>query len=157
MAWHQPGGKPLSEPMISRFMTQICITQPQGVKQLSNHSWTRNSHDYLIYLMIWYVHYVCSVPHNFSINLGNLVHQIPQCHAIFRHFNSPVMHLIPCICVNIVLKFLFIVNILVINVAKLLPVRGSLSTTDSLSVSCAEWTIHPNIITSLGWLKLEAP
>ena len=31
MAWHQPGNKPLSEPMMVRLPTHICVTQPQWV------------------------------------------------------------------------------------------------------------------------------
>ena len=33
MAWHQPGNKPLSEPMMVRLATHICVTQPQRVNQ----------------------------------------------------------------------------------------------------------------------------
>ena len=33
MAWRRPGGKPLSEPMMIRSLTHICITQAQWVKQ----------------------------------------------------------------------------------------------------------------------------
>ena len=29
MAWRRPGNKPLSEPMMVRSLTHICITQPQ--------------------------------------------------------------------------------------------------------------------------------
>ena len=32
MAWHRPGDKPLSEPMVVRLPTHICITRPQWVK-----------------------------------------------------------------------------------------------------------------------------
>ena len=32
MAWRRPGDKPLSEPMMVRFTTQICVTRPQWVK-----------------------------------------------------------------------------------------------------------------------------
>ena len=31
MAWHQPGDKPLSEPMMVRLPTHICVTRPQRV------------------------------------------------------------------------------------------------------------------------------
>ena len=31
MAWHRPGDKPLSEPMIVRLPTRICVTRPQWV------------------------------------------------------------------------------------------------------------------------------
>ena len=29
MAWRRPGDKPLSEPMIVRLLTHICVTRPQ--------------------------------------------------------------------------------------------------------------------------------
>ena len=32
MAWRQPGDKPLSEPMVVRLPTHICVTRPQWVK-----------------------------------------------------------------------------------------------------------------------------
>ena len=31
MAWHRSGDKPLSEPMMVRSLTHICVTQPQWV------------------------------------------------------------------------------------------------------------------------------
>ena len=35
MAWRRPGDKPLSEPMVARLPTHICITRPQWVNILS--------------------------------------------------------------------------------------------------------------------------
>ena len=32
MAWRPPGNKPLSEPMVVRLLTHICVTRPQWVK-----------------------------------------------------------------------------------------------------------------------------
>ena len=32
MAWRRPGGKSLSEPMMVRLLTHICLTQPQWIK-----------------------------------------------------------------------------------------------------------------------------
>ena len=32
MAWRQPGDKPLSEPMMVRLTTHICVTRPQWIK-----------------------------------------------------------------------------------------------------------------------------
>ena len=32
MAWRLPGDKPLSEPMVVRLLTHICVTRPQWVK-----------------------------------------------------------------------------------------------------------------------------
>ena len=34
MAWHRPGDKPLSEPMMVSLQTHICVTRPQWVKLL---------------------------------------------------------------------------------------------------------------------------
>ena len=34
MAWRRPGDKPLSEPMMVRLPTHICVTRPQWVKTL---------------------------------------------------------------------------------------------------------------------------
>ena len=35
MAWRRPGDKPLSEPMMVRLPTHICVTRPHWVKKLS--------------------------------------------------------------------------------------------------------------------------
>ena len=34
MAWHRPGHKPLTEPMVVRLLTHICVTRPQWVKKI---------------------------------------------------------------------------------------------------------------------------
>ena len=34
MAWRRPGNKPLSEPMVVRLRTHICVTQPQWVNSV---------------------------------------------------------------------------------------------------------------------------
>ena len=36
MAWRHAGDKPLSEPMMARLLTHICVTRPQWVKDLSD-------------------------------------------------------------------------------------------------------------------------
>ena len=36
MAWHRPGDKPLSEPMIVSLLTHICFTRPQWVNNLKS-------------------------------------------------------------------------------------------------------------------------
>ena len=33
MAWRRPGDKPLTEPMVVRLLTHICVTRPQWVKE----------------------------------------------------------------------------------------------------------------------------
>ena len=37
MAWCRPGDKPLSEPMMIRLLTHICVTRPQWVKSWFTH------------------------------------------------------------------------------------------------------------------------
>ena len=41
MAWRRPGDKPLSEPMVVRLLTHICVTRPQWVKPfaITGQSW----------------------------------------------------------------------------------------------------------------------
>ena len=34
MAWHQPDSKPLSELLMVRLLTHICVNRPQGVKSV---------------------------------------------------------------------------------------------------------------------------
>ena len=46
MAWRRPGDKPLSEPMMVRFMTHICVTRPQWVN-------TRISYNVLSVSLKW--------------------------------------------------------------------------------------------------------
>ena len=41
MAWRRPGDKPLSEPMMARLPTHICVTRPQWVKS------------HLVWLVFW--------------------------------------------------------------------------------------------------------
>ena len=36
MAWHRPGDKPLSEPMMISLLTHICVARPQWVKIIVN-------------------------------------------------------------------------------------------------------------------------
>ena len=45
MAWRQPGDKPLSEPMMLRLPTNICVTRPQWVMYQSR-THTRQDHDH---------------------------------------------------------------------------------------------------------------
>ena len=39
MAWRRPGDKPLSEPMMARLPTHICITRPQWVNKMDACYW----------------------------------------------------------------------------------------------------------------------
>ena len=65
MAWHWPGDKPLSEPMVVSLLTHICVTRPQWVKETV------------------YVFLKCLlICHEFHISLCNLLENIP--------WNSPL-------------------------------------------------------------------
>ena len=39
MAWHRPGDKPLSEPMLIILLTHICVTRPQWVNLKDRYPW----------------------------------------------------------------------------------------------------------------------
>ena len=53
MAWRRPGDKPLSEPMMVRLPTHICVTRPQWVKRMAMeciyHLSTANSYVFMIH------------------------------------------------------------------------------------------------------------
>ena len=44
MAWRRPGDKPLSEPMVVRLPTHICVTRPQWVKSFDVQWWLKRYH-----------------------------------------------------------------------------------------------------------------
>ena len=50
LAWRRPGDKPLSEPMMVRLPTHICVTRPQ---------WVKMSIDEPHYIFIWWMFSNC--------------------------------------------------------------------------------------------------
>ena len=40
MAWHRPGDKPLSEPMMVSLLMHICVTWPHGLNELTHRGFT---------------------------------------------------------------------------------------------------------------------
>ena len=53
MAWHRPGDKPLSEPMMVSLPTHICVTRTQWVN-VTNYLEMQNQFIYIyIYLCIY--------------------------------------------------------------------------------------------------------
>ena len=48
MAWRRPGDRPLSEPMMARLPTHICVTRPQWVKDGSLCTYTISPPAYMI-------------------------------------------------------------------------------------------------------------
>ena len=77
MAWRRPGDKPLSEPMMVRLPTHICVTRPQWVNAVSStfhkvspamSSWcliinTQSSISLLVLLMIFHQHSIIMSHH----------------------------------------------------------------------------------------------
>ena len=62
MAWHLPGDKPLSEPVMVNLLMHICVTQPQWVK---------------LKLLSWHINLkINKMLRNLAIFLGNLVLKI---------------------------------------------------------------------------------
>ena len=59
MAWHRPGDKPLSEPMMVSLLTHICVTRPQ---------WTTNTGILLIRTLGTNFSDILSEIHTFSFN-----------------------------------------------------------------------------------------
>ena len=72
MAWRRPGNKPLSEPMMVRLLTHICVTRPQWVNErpvLSNFEENEMSLDELssintvvgnTYIRYWFISSIAS-------------------------------------------------------------------------------------------------
>ena len=58
MAWRRPDDKPLSEPMMVRLPTHICVTRPQWVNNMSTFfqitSWRRTGRQANILTMQWW-------------------------------------------------------------------------------------------------------
>ena len=69
MAWHQPGTKPLSEPMMVTLGTNICITQPQCVKR------DCDTYIYALHISVW-THNITTTKQN-HVNI--LLHRELQC------------------------------------------------------------------------------
>ena len=62
MAWHQPGDKLLSEPMIVSFLTHIDVTRPQQhIKALCEMSLVIHDQSFIIPYPVWFS-FVCVIP-----------------------------------------------------------------------------------------------
>ena len=63
MAWRRPGDKPLSELMLVRSLTHICVTRPQWVNAVSNELWqTPVLHLYMWHLGLIFVTHFSNMP-----------------------------------------------------------------------------------------------
>ena len=71
MAWHRPGDKPLSEPMMVRLPTHICVTRPQWVKStltMASPGWGLLSQFPLFhYFPIFHIHYHLTMEYHHHI------------------------------------------------------------------------------------------
>ena len=65
MAWRRPGDKPLSEPMLVRLPTHICVTRPQWVK-----------HIFISFQQCIYMYMVFFIGENEIINLWTIIMMI---------------------------------------------------------------------------------
>ena len=76
MAWRRPGAKPLSEPMLVRSLTHICVTRPQWVNPLRPKQDGRHFPDdiFKYILLNEYVWISLKISLKFVNNIPGLVH-----------------------------------------------------------------------------------
>ena len=73
MAWRRPGDKPLSEPMIVRLLTHICVTRPQWINRPQ--AWTNEDLAYCwIYLSLGLSELKCRCCHIFTYYIYLTLH-----------------------------------------------------------------------------------
>ena len=75
LAWRRSGDKPLSEPMVVRLLTHICVTRPQWVKSspLSAAYMHQRTGSSLLQIMDWLVAWL--VPSHYLNQCWNIVNQ----------------------------------------------------------------------------------
>ena len=83
MAWHQPGDKPLPEPMMVSSLTHICVTRPQWVN-----GWMLVTYPYSPGLLLWHW-YNRAISHHYSdVIVSAMASQIPSisivCLTVFQ-------------------------------------------------------------------------
>ena len=65
MAWRRPGGKPLSEPMMVRLSTHICVTRPQWVTMITTvRHWVNDIEGILSYLTVQELSMLTRIAHH---------------------------------------------------------------------------------------------
>ena len=97
MAWHHPGDKPLSEPMMVSLLTHICVTRPQWVNSLASYDskcrvfkpiMQNNSFDTGCVIALWWM------PQNVTNEKSILVWVKASCHQATSHYLSQLWLLI---------------------------------------------------------------
>ena len=87
MAWRRPGDKPLSEPMVVRLLTHICVTRPQWVKATGpyqrNNTCTLLFKSNGIFFLQWQNmvfifkvqtwNFVCGIRRSFALTMENML------------------------------------------------------------------------------------
>ena len=68
MVWRRPGDKPLSEPMMVRSPTQLCVTLPQWVN-----CWFYNKDHHLNLIMLWLVVAFSMYTNYWTYSVNNLM------------------------------------------------------------------------------------
>ena len=85
MTWCLPGDKPLSQPMMVRLLTHICITRPQWVKKTFNYLFIfsfEKSQKKQLY----------SILHPKKLTPGELTHDTKQCHRFEATLVQVIAH-----------------------------------------------------------------
>ena len=76
MAWHRPGDKPLSEPMMVSLLTHECVTRPKWVKQTQVCAITTESVSWMLVSVTYFTKHVyqnlTKTPLNFNCSLVKL-------------------------------------------------------------------------------------
>ena len=76
MAWRRPGDKPLSEPMMVRLQTLICIARPQRVNTLVHHC-------------LRLCHIICSFPSHYLSQCWHIVNWT-LCNKLRSNFDTNI-------------------------------------------------------------------
>ena len=93
MAWRRPGDKPLSEPMMVKLPTHICVTRPQWVNSLWPSAAT------------WWHRYVSTLAQVRACCLTAPNHYLNKCWFIMRAISQEVQH--GCHFVHSIFKWIF--------------------------------------------------
>ena len=80
MAWHRPGDKPLSEPMMVNLLTHVCATQPQWVNTLwpSYAIWWHRSGPTLVQVMPCCLTAPSHYPNQYWLTISELFWHSPE-------------------------------------------------------------------------------
>ena len=83
MAWRRPGAKPLSEPMMVRLPTYICVTRPQWVK------WRDICIHTAVMAIPWWLHQMETFSALLAICSGNspVTGEFPEQRSVTRSFD----------------------------------------------------------------------